>query len=847
MFKLSIRNLLAHKGRFVMTAFAVVLGVGFVVGSFVVADTLRGSVTGLFTETSQGIDLTVRAASNLDGGAATTRRGRIPDSLLGTVRAVPGVAAAEGDIQGYAQLLDRSGKPVSTTGAPFLGVSWGRDDRLVPVTLDAGRKPVGPDEVAIDRGTAKDYGLGVGDHTTVLLVGGSRPVTVVGVFTFGRSNSLLGARLTAFDASIASEALGAPGQWDNIVVAAGPGVDRAVLARRIGKVLPAGVEVVSRADVVAENTKGVEGFISVFQTALLGFAGIALFVSAFYINNTFAIVLGQRVRELGLLRALGAGGKQVRRSILIEAFLVGSLASVLGMAAGIGIAYGLQAILAVGGFSLPSNGLVLETRTWIAAVVIGIGVTVLATLLPARRATHIPPVAAMTMGYVSPAGDRRRRLIAGGLVTVVGSMLVVLGLVAAGGTGAVVALLAVGALAVFVGVSLLSPLVAVPAAALLGAPLQRFGGTTGRLARSNAMRSPLRTARTASALMIGLALVTMVFVVGASIKRSFSVAIERSVGADLIVTVDGFTGMSPKVAEGLAALPEIEVASGVRFGTFKVAGRQVGYVAADARSGSRLVDIDVQAGSLADLGDGTLFVRDGVAAQHGWKVGDTVEVQFASGSPERFRIAGLHADATFVGDYFVDLSSVRRLDPANQLDFLAFARIRSGVSPAAATRAADRVLAAYPQTKLQDRSEYRQAQVDRINQLLVAINGLLGLALIIALLGIANTLALSVMERTREIGLLRAVGMSRRQTRRMVLGESLIVSLFGAGLGVALGLVFGLAAVSALPESVVTELSIPVGSLATIVVAAAVCGLLAGVLPARRASRLDVLEAIESR
>ena len=846
MFRLSVRNIMAHKGRFAMTAFAVVLGVGFVVGSFVVADSLRAAVNGLFTETSAGVDLTVRAASNLDGSAGA-RRGRIPDSVLAEVRAQPGVRAADGNLTGYAQLLDKDGKPVATTGAPLLGVAWGTTDLLSPLTVNSGDDPVGPNEVAIDRGTADDYHLAVGDRTTVLLLSGPREVRIAAVFTFGKSNSLLGARLTGFDSAVAQEALGAPGEWDSVAVAADPNSDVDELRSAIEKVVPSGVEVVTNAEVVSESAKSVEGFITVFQNALLAFAGISLFVSAFYINNTFAIALGQRVRELGLLRAVGATERQVRWSVRLEALIIGIISSAIGLAVGIGIAKGLQAILAAGGFNTPSSGLVFQARTWIAAVIVGIGVTVLATLIPSRRATGISPVTAMTVGYVAPRQVQRRRLVVGGVLTAVGAVLVGLGLFAIKGAGALFTALGVGALLVFVGVAWLSGLIAVPAAAVLGAPVARLGGMPGRLARSNSMREPLRTARTASALMIGLALVTMVFVVGASIKDSASAAIQRAVGADYVVSVEGFTGMSPELAETLHAAPEVEAVSGVRFGQVKVAGKEVDYVAAEASTGDKLVNVGVVEGSLDELGDRALFVRDEVAAEHQWRVGDSVEVAFASGDPERFRIAGLHSDATFVGDYYVDLSAVKRLDPANQLDMLVFVRMTSAVSREEGRAAIERVLADYPQAKLEDRSEYRQAQEDQINQLLVAVNGLLGLALVIALLGIANTLALSVIERTREIGLLRAVGMSRGQTRRMVRGESLIVSLFGASLGVGLGLIFGVAAASALPDSAVTTITVPVGSLVGVVVAATACGVLAGFLPARRAANLDVLQAIEAR
>lgn len=843
--RLSLRNLLAHKLRFFMTTFAVVMGVGFVVGSFVVTDSLRRSVDQLFADVTAGIDVSVRAETGLGGGGAAAARGRVPATLVEVVGDVEGVEVAEGAIGGYAQLVDLDGEPLTTTGAPFLGVSWGREPALRPATLDEGRGPEEPGEVAIDRGTAEDFGFAVGDRTTVLLSDGTQPtVEIVGIFTFGEANNLLGARLTAFDADVAAELLGAEGEVDSVDVVAQPGVDPAELAARIQAVVPAGVESVTGTQVADESREGFAGFMAAFQNILLGFAAIALFVSAFFINNTFSIIVGQRTRQLALLRALGASAGQITTSVVAEALAVGLVASALGIGFGLLIAIGLQAIFSAAGFGLPEQGLVLAGRSLVAAVIVGLGVTLVASIAPARRASSVPPVEGMREGFVPFGSSHLRRASIGAALTALGAVLVVLGLFVAEATTTVLVSLGAGALAVFIGIAQLSPVVAVPVAAALGRPLAPLFRMPGRLAHANAVRNPDRTAKTASALMIGLALVTTVFIVGTSMKRTFAASIEDSVAADYVLSTEGSIGFSPALTAELALLPEIGAVTGVRFNRFLFEGHERDLVAADATTAGAVVDIDLLSGSLDDLDAQSIFVHEDPAGDLGLEVGDEVAVEFATGGPQHVRVAGIYADAAYAGNYLVDLELFSRYYPTNDLDLLAFAKLAPGVDPEAGRAAIDEVLAAHPQVKLDDRAAYQADQQAQFDSILIAVNGLLGLALLIALLGIANTLALSVLERTREIGLLRAVGMLRGQTRHMVLVESAMVAFFGAVLGVVVGIAFGVAVAMAMPESVITTIAIPVGTLAVIVVVAALCGVLAGILPARRAARLDVLQAV---
>lgn len=848
MLRLSLRAIRQHPARFALTTFAVVLGVGFVVGAFVVTDTVRTAVGGLFTDVSAGVDVSVRARSNLEAGAqgGPASRGRIPDTVLATVLGVDGVEAAQGSVSGYAQLLDPQGEAVTTNGAPLLGVSWGDVEEAVPATMDDGQPPEGPNEVVIDRDTAQDYGFRVGDRTTVLLLGGSREVEIVGVFTFGETNSLLGARLTGFDLASAQEAFGAPGQYDGIDVVAADGVSREDLTERVQRVLPDGVEAVTIDEVNSEGAQSVEGFLSVFQNVLLGFAGVALLVSAFFINNTFAILLGQRTRELALLRAVGASRRQIVGSVVLEAALIGVLASVIGIGFGLLIAVALQALLAAGGFTLPEETLQLTARTVIAALVVGIPVTLLSAWLPARRAAAVPPVAALRDGPAVDESGGRRRWVTGGVLLGVGIVAVVLALFVFEGAVPVFGTLAVGAVLVFVGTASLSPLLAVPVSSALGRPFAALS-ISGRLARANAVRTPQRTARAASALMIGLALVTTVFVAGTSIKDSFAASVEGSVRADFVVSSPTFTGFSPTVASSLASLEDLPAVTGVRFDQFLFEGKAAQVSAVDPVPAARVVNVDLLEGSLDDLGPGRIAVFEDEATDRSLEVGDTVQVEFASGGPRNLEVAAIYGDAAYAGNFLIDLATFEEAYPANTLDMFVFAKAATGADPATVRKEIEQVLEPFPGLDLKDRSEFEQSQRDQLNQILVSVNGLLALALFIALMGISNTLALSVIERTREIGLLRAVGMHRKQVKRMVRIESTIVALFGALLGLLVGLVLGVGVTLALPESIVTLVRVPWFTLVVVVVVAAIFGVLAGVLPARRASRLDVLEAIASQ
>ena len=844
MLKLSIRNLLSHKIRFFMTSFAVVLGVSFVVGSIVVTDTVRKSFDTLFDEITAGVDLEIRSVDPLSdepGGLGPP----LPAEVATQASAVDGVEIAEGQVGGIAQPIAPDGEPVTTTGAPKLAFSWGPTDELYPVTLELGAKP-GPGEFAVDQGTFEDFDFVIGDTYDVLVPDGTESFVLSGTATFGSTNSLAGARLTMFDLDTAQRLFDREGVFDAIDIKLEPGADADAVQAAVAEGLPADAEVVTGAAVAQEGSDQIGELASIFGNILLGFAGVALFVSAFYIYNTFSIILGQRIRELALLRAIGATAAQIRATVILEALLVGIVSSIVGIGMGMLTALGLRGILNAGGFGLPADALVLKPPTVAVAFVIGVGVTLAASILPARKASSVPPVAALRADLATSESSRRLRLLIGAIIGGIGVALVGFGLFIADGTQPTLIGLGVGAIMVFLGIANLSPLVAGPVARLLGAPIAKVFKMPGRLAQENSARTPYRTASTASALVVGLALVTMVLVVGTSVKKTFAATIDQAVSADFIITDPNFAGVTPALADGLGADPAFEAVSGIRFDTFSFEGGTRDLVAVDAVSGGALVDIDiVDGGQIDDLTATSIFVHEDPARDLGLSPGDEVTVSFSATGDQTFTVAGIHADSLFAGNYLISTEAYEA-NFTDDLDPLIMAVVADGVDPETARASIDDALAEFPQLEVEDRSEFLASQEDQINQVLVSVNALLGLAIVIAVLGIANTLALSVFERTRELGLLRAVGMSKRQTRRMVRWEAAIVSLFGAVLGVAVGIAFGLAAASALPESFLSEVAIPVGTLLILVLVAMFAGLLAAIFPARRAGKLDILEAIAS-
>jgi putative ABC transport system permease protein len=843
---LSWRGLLTNKVRFLLTAVAVVLGVGFVTGSFVLADSLKNVFSNLFTEINQGVDVQVRTAVAFGQEGTGTP---VPANLVDRIKAVPGVANAVGTASDpNIVIIGPDGKAKTPAQAPTLGVSWADDPQITPLRLSAGNRPEGIDQVALDVNAAKKSGYHLGDTVTVLLPSGQKQFQLVGTFTFGSANSLAGAYLVAWDTRTASAILPTNGGYTSIDVRAEPGVNRAELRDRVASVLPSGVEAIDNQTLNSESQDQVAGFINAFGTALLVFAGVAVFVSTFIINNTFGILLGQRIRELAMLRAIGASAKQVRRMVLGEALAVAALASAAGIGVGVLIAVGIRALINGLGGGLPSGGIVITARTIIVALLVGFGVTLLSALRPALRAGTVPPIAAISGHWDRAHVGLGRRVAGATALSLVGLALLVWALFARpGSTPAMLSICGLGAILLFLGVAGLSHLVARPVIGALGRPLDRLFKISGRLARENASRNPRRTASTASALMIGLALVTAISVLGASVKHSVSESLHSSISADLLVTgQNNGASFSPAVLDAVRNVPGVAGASGLSVGQFQVDGSTKSFVAADTSVLGQLIDIGVTRGNLAELGTDEVFVHKDPAKDLHLQVGSPVQVTFPSTGSRTFHVAGIFDDSSVIGsNWVVNQATYEEGYPNRPGDILVAARFAPGVDAAKVhADVASAVQSIAPQLKVQNKAEFQKSTQQQIDTLIAVVNALLALAVIISMIGIANPLALSVYERIREFGLLRAVGMTRRQMRRMVRWEAALVALFGALIGVVVGLVLGLLVAWAVPAAFIKAVQVPVGQLVLYVVAAIVAGLIAARGPARKAARLNVLDAI---
>jgi putative ABC transport system permease protein len=842
----TLKGLLAHKLRLALTALSVVLGVAFVAGTFVLTDTINQTFDDVFTEVTAGVDLTVRARSGFgDDAGFEAQRDTVPATLVGAVAAIPGVARAEGSVSGFAQPVDAQGRAVATGGAPNLGFNWGDVDELNPLEVRAGRPPAGPGEVLFDALTARQHDFEVGQRVRVLTRAGIEEFTLVGTAGFGKADNLAGATLAIFDTPTAQRLFGKVGAFDTVDVVAAGGVSVVELRQRVAEAVGPDLEVLTGTEVGREQADAIKTGLGFFSTALLTFAGISLFVGAFIIFNTFSILVAQRTRELALLRALGASRRQVLASVMAESLAVGLFSSLVGLGLGVLVAVGLQSLLRGFGIALPSTDTQFLPRTVIAAFVVGVGVTLVAAIGPARRAGRVPPMAALRDETASQAPESlRRRSVIGAVITGLGAVALFVGLFGAMDNG--LPMVGLGAGLTFLGVAVLSPLVARPLAAAIGSPLARIAGAAGRLGRQNAMRNPRRTAATASALMIGLGLVGTVSVMAASISESTTRIFERSLSADYTVSTEQFIPtISPEVAERLSQLPELAAVSGIKNGPFRIGDSTKYATGVDPASVREVLNLEMRAGDFATLARGEMLISEDAARDEGLAVGDVLRATFARTGTQELRIGGTYARNQLLGSYLV-AAAVFEANYTEALDFVVLARAAAGV-PAVASRAAvERVTDDYPNVTVRDQAETVQRQRDEVNQLLGLVSALLGLALIIAFFGIVNTLALSVFERTRELGLLRAVGMSRRQVRSMVRGESVITSVLGAVLGLAIGLVFGWALVTALADEGIDDLVIPAGQLLLYVAVAALAGVLAAVGPARRAARLDVLAAISN-
>jgi putative ABC transport system permease protein len=837
-----LKGLAGRKVRALLTALAVVIGVSMVSGTFVLTDTMKKAFDGIFTESYAGTDAVVSGRQLVDfssGGRAT-----IPAGLLTKVKSLESVETASGsliDLQSNsntAKLLDKKGQIIGREGET-LGV--GIDDsgrQFSPLKLKQGAWAHGDGEIVLDAGTASKQHFKVGDAIRVSGNGPAKPYTITGVATFGSVDSLGSASIAVFDLPTAQKLFEKQGQFDTISVKAKQGVTPAALAKDIKPLLPSTAEVKTGDAQAAADSKDTNESLKFITYFLLGFGGIALFVGAFVILNTLSITVAQRSREFATLRTLGASRRQVMRSVVLEGLVVGLLASVIGLVLGLGIAKGMSSLFAAMGVDLPKSGTVLAGHTVVVSMLTGTLVTLVASIVPALRATRVPPISAVREGSAPEAssGPLRKPYAA---VAVVASSLA---LIAAGLFGGVMIALtfSVGVLALFVGIAMLAPRLVKPLASLVGAPAARLGGAPGRLARENSLRNPGRTASTAAALMIGLALVTVVATLGAGLRGSTETAVKKQVEADFVVTAkDGggsFTAASDAV---FASAPGVKVISGVRTDTGKVAGDESPVSGIDPKTIDHFYTYKWVKGSLAGLAADGALVTKGFAEGHDLKVGSPLVVQSSSGEKLKLHVVGIHeppAMDSLLGDVAIAQKAFDGVfaRPQNAFTFV------DGSSKAALAGA----MASYPDAKLTTQAEFVKSRADGLKMILSMLYVLLGFSVVVSLFGMVNTLVLAVYERTRELGMLRAVGMTRRQARRMIRHESIITALIGAAMGIPLGLFLAALVTQALSTYGV-GLSLPVTELVAFTTVAIIAGVLAAIIPSRRASRINVLEALQ--
>ena len=852
MIKVIIRGLLARKFRLFATALAVTLGVAFMAGTLVLTDTFGQTFNDLSAGVYKGTDAAVRATAVFNGPQFTgEQRPFVDASLADRLSRVPGVAAAEGSIFGYARLIGKDGKALGNpaNGAPTLGGNWNQVAALNPWHLVAGHAPQAAGQVVIDAKSARDGHLQVGDLTTVLVKGPPQRVQVVGIIRFGAADSPGGASTVLFTTPVAQQLVAAPGKYSSILFVAKPGVSQQQLAGNLRQALPHGLEAITGGALIKEMQDQFAQVLSFFKTFMLIFAIVALLVGAFMIFNTFSITVAQRTRENGLLRALGASKRQVLGAVLLEAVVVGIIASLIGLAAGVAVAIGLKAMLSgLGMASVPTSGIVFTARTALVAGLAGLAVTIVAAISPARKAAKVSPVAAMQDVTVGSTGyGSKERVMVGTTILLLGVAALFTGLFT--NVASRVLVVGAGALLVFFGVSVLGRTVSLPLSRAVGAPLPRLRGVTGKLALQNAMRNPKRTAASASALMIGVGLVGFFTILGSSSTASVNSAIDRSFAGDVVIDSGGglMGGVDPALAGQLSKLPQVQAATGVAIGLAQINGKVEQVSAVDPRAASQIFNVSPVQGSLAGLGRNGIAVYKDVATADHLRLGSTVPVLFKDTGRQNLTVALIYGEATgapapryFMGNQAFDANFPVRYDSQ------VFVKKAPGVTTAAAVTAVRAVADRYSGTTVMDQAAFKAEQAKPVQQQLTLVYVLLALAVVIALLGIGNTLALSIVERTRELGVMRAVGMTRHQLRAMIRWESVIIALQGTVLGLLVGVFFGWALVLAMKDQGITVFSVPVLTLAIVVVLAGLAGAAAAIWPSRRAAKLNILRAIVS-
>jgi putative ABC transport system permease protein len=850
MIRFTFGGLLTRKLRTVLTALAIVLGVAMISGTYVLTDSIDKAFDSIFTDVREGsnVVITGKSAFDLSDGSGVTEPS-FDESLLARVRALPGVAEAEGSVDSDAtQLIDKDGDAIVFGGAPNLGFSIANgDSRFNPLTLTEGSWP-GPDQVVIDTGVADKKDFKIGDEIGVQVEGPVQRLRISGLVHFGSSDlSIGGATLAGFDLPTAQRLFRKEGQLDEIALAAKPGVSDTELLAQVREILPPGTQALSGAEQAREDAEDTNEFISFLQNFLLAFGGIALFVGSFVIANSLSITIAQRTREFATLRTLGASRKQVLGSIILESLAVGTGASIIGLFLGLLLAKGLFSLFDAVGFTLPNSGLVFETRTVIVALIVGILVTLLASLRPALRATRVPPIAAVREGATLPAGRfSRLRGVGAALTAVLGFAALLYGLFGSGlGTTEVLLFMGLGALLIFLGVALFASRLVRPLAWALGWPATRIGGAAGSIARDNARRNPQRTGSTAAALMIGLALVTLIATLSAGIVNTFKGAVNDLFTGDYAITAqNNFSPIPIDAANAAAKAPGVTDIGNVRTGEVRIFDSTEFATAVDPGM-QQVISMDWTEGSqdvLSTLGADGAFTDDGFADDHDLQVGSPVAVTFPNGNTKTFRIKGIF-DPPSGGSPFgpVTISAGTWDSEVPQpRNLYSFVKMEGGESDANQA-ALDKALDDFPNAKAQNRQAFIDNQISALSAILNILYVLLALSIIVSLFGIVNTLVLTVFERTREIGMLRAIGMTRRQVRRMIRHESVITALIGASIGIVLGIVLAALLIARVDF---IDFTMPWTQVIIFTVAAIIVGILAAIFPARRAAKLNPLEAL---
>ncbi|WP_169953676.1 FtsX-like permease family protein [Microbispora sp. H11081] len=843
MWRLIVRNTAARRGRLALTLFAVLMGVTFVTGSLVLTDTSQRLLDAQFRTATAGVDLTVRDAAAFDSAMGVeVERDPLPAEVVDRVRAVPGVAAATPVVRGQG-LIAFGGKTIIPSG-PSLLLSW-EPDPVGAFTLRAGRAPDAEGEVVVDAATARRHGIGLGSEVTVRAERTER-LRVVGLAGFGSGDGLPETTVALVSLPAAQRLLALGGDSSEVAVVAADGADVQRLRSAVSAAIGAGYDVSSSRDVAASSAAAAKTQISYLRVMLFALAAAALLVGAFLIANTFSIVVTQRTRELAVLRAAGATGAQVMRSVLGEALLVGLAASAAGAGAGVACAAGLRDLAGLFGMTLPDGGLVVTPRTLVVAFAVGVGVTVLSALGPARRAASVAPVEAMRRSSAEDVSGRARwgRTVAGAVLTALGAAGLSMVLAGPGSVG----MLGAAAVCAVVGLALLGPAVTPALTRLLGRPLG-VAGVPGRLARESAARAPRRTSATALALAFGLALVSFTTVMGASIRDSTARSYTEVITADYVVESarnEMLGGLPAHAYHHVSELPQVAVASRLRYGHWKDGRSTEALTAVDPVTLPRVTSLHMIEGRLDAIADGGIVLAADVARQRNLKIGDTLAMTFSRTGVQRLPVVGLLRDRdaqALSTSYIIALDTFEK-NFREHVDASVFVKVADGVSGADARKAIEGVLTDSPTAQVRDQAAAVAARTGMVDEVIGLVTALLMLTVLIALMGITNTLALSIVERTREIGLLRAVGMTGAQTRWMIRGEAVLVAALAIVTGVGLGVAFAAGTVTALGRTTEATLTLPVGPLLLVVGVAAAAGLLAGLLPARRAARLDVLTAI---